>query len=128
MIYIFKGFQSCCDIPAKCLSECGSIFDSACKGICKPIGTCMSAACDSLAGVCYRPLGCYAMLTIVMSTVTLMASFLGVANMEMLLAEEAPASNITGFPAVAIPAVPAAAVVGFCAKGTQVLGFTVIMG
>lgn len=126
MIYIFKGFQSCCDIPAKCLNECGSIFDGACKGVCKPIGTCMSAACDALAGVCYRPLGCYAMLTIVMSTITLMASFLGVANMEFLLAEEASASNITGVPAV--PVVPAAQAVGVCAKGTEVLGFTVIMG
>lgn len=102
MIYIFKGARAVCDIPAACCSECGKAFNATCSGICKPIGKCINGTCDALAGICHRPLGCYVIMTIVMSMLTMYSSLLGVVHS----GTDELAQPVTNVTAAAVAAAP----------------------
>lgn len=117
MIYIFKGCAACFDIPAQVCNNCGKACDAACKGVCHPIGECVRACCDALSGVCSRPLGCYVLLTIVMSMLTFMASVAGFAHSAELIGtnETTPVyGNVTNPATLPQPA-------GVCPHGGKVL-------
>lgn len=102
MIYIFKGFQSCCELPGKLCSQCSRATNECCDAVCKPCGDCCNIVCDAIGGMCSRPLGCYVFGTLVMSVSIFTTSLMALSN-SSALTPEAPAA------AASSPAAPNAA-------------------
>jgi len=92
MIYIFKGCQSICELPARCCDALAALCNESCKlcnnacgHICKYPQKAFAAVCISLAHIFDRPLGCYILLALLMNTISIVGAVTGLADKNLVV-------------------------------------------